>query len=410
MKYLLFYITSCLCVFRVLAITVENQKLVTKRNPSNALLDFYKQSDVAITTPIPELTEFTACVWINSIDNKVALFSYAISDTELNEILAWNLISPKLDIKDERFGVSQTVVNDGKCHHLCFTWTSSTGRWEIYIDGNLDDWGYKGQGRTIKGNGVLVLGQRQNLLRGRYIAGRAFVGWMTKFNLWKIVLSTSQINDVMNDDSNTLVGDVYAWDLNTLDIKGTVEVKHIDICSGGAVRCDPHFTTLDGRHYSHQGICWYTLVKDCSSVNPDFEITAKFEPRQNSTNEEFKTRVVAINITVGDEYVHVNGLDVVTGNTKGLSFGPTIINVTQIHRKVIMSFTLKDTVFKLDWTLRKHIFNVHIFGSNYRGNLCGLLGNYNDNIRDDFHKPDGTIADNAFEFGESWKIQDIECN
>jgi hypothetical protein len=66
--------------------------------------------------------------------------------------------------------------------------------------------------------------------------------------------------------------------------------------------------TFDGHAYSFQGLCWYTLVNDCSGPEPEFHITAKFAPREDST----KTRTVAINVTVDDEYVLVDGYDVVT--------------------------------------------------------------------------------------------------
>ena len=68
--------------------------------------------------------------------------------------------------------------------------------------------------------------------------------------------------------------------------------------------------SLDGLQFSFQGLCWYTLVKDCSSEIPDFEITAKFEPRDDSVEGSIKTRTVAFNVTVGDEYVFVNRLDI----------------------------------------------------------------------------------------------------
>ena len=27
-------------------------------------------------------------------------------------------------------------INDGQWHHVCFTWTSSTGQWQAYKDGS----------------------------------------------------------------------------------------------------------------------------------------------------------------------------------------------------------------------------------------------------------------------------------
>lgn len=54
------------------------------------------------------------------------------------------------------------LINDGKWHHICITWTTRDGVWEAFQDGVL-----RGTGENlapyhpIKPNGVLVLGQEQ---------------------------------------------------------------------------------------------------------------------------------------------------------------------------------------------------------------------------------------------------------
>lgn len=54
------------------------------------------------------------------------------------------------------------LINDGKWHHLCITWTTRDGMWEAFQDGMM-----RGSGENlapyhpIKPEGVLVLGQEQ---------------------------------------------------------------------------------------------------------------------------------------------------------------------------------------------------------------------------------------------------------
>lgn len=54
------------------------------------------------------------------------------------------------------------LINDGKWHHLCITWTTRDGMWEAFQDGMM-----RGNGENlapyhpIKPEGVLVLGQEQ---------------------------------------------------------------------------------------------------------------------------------------------------------------------------------------------------------------------------------------------------------
>ena len=38
----------------------------------------------------------------------------------------------------------------------------------------------------------------------------------------------------------------------------------------------------------------------------------------------------------------------------------------------------------------------------YQDKLCGLCGDYNGVAKDDFRKPDGLLATNPKDFGDSW--------
>ncbi|XP_006817214.1 BMP-binding endothelial regulator protein-like [Saccoglossus kowalevskii] len=172
---------------------------------------------------------------------------------------------------------------------------------------------------------------------------------------------------------------------------------------------DPHLTTFDGRPFSFQGICWHTLFKDCST-NPAFEVTAEFEPREDSTLEHVRTRTVSVNVTVGDDFAIINGLDVVTGTTDGHVTAARPIHVQEDDKTVTLTFISKDTTFTLSWTLKKHSLRVSTSGSDYRGHLCGLLGNDDGDTLNDFTKPDGAVVHDAAEFGESWRVEWKKCD
>ncbi|XP_006816822.1 protein SpAN-like [Saccoglossus kowalevskii] len=178
-------------------------------------------------------------------------------------------------------------------------------------------------------------------------------------------------------------------------------------CSG--VSGDPHMKTFDGRPYTFQGVCWYTLFKDCFSHKPDFEITVKFEPRGDSTTDHFRTRAVAFNVSVGMEYANVNGLDVITGNT-GHDTAARSIRVQNEQNVVILEFTSNNTTFTLEWALRKHALKVNVQGATYNGRLCGLMGNSDGDTRNDFQTPDGNVVLDAAEFGESWDVKGQTCD
>nr|XP_006824159.1 PREDICTED: IgGFc-binding protein-like [Saccoglossus kowalevskii] len=173
----------------------------------------------------------------------------------------------------------------------------------------------------------------------------------------------------------------------------------------GVVSGDPHLRTFDGRRYSYQGLCWHTLFKDCSKSKPAFEISAKFEAPKYSTTDEFRTRTVAINVTLGNEYAVVDGLNVMTGTTKRNTVMPKRIRIEEDGKMVALTFTSKNTTFTLNWTLLRHVFDASFIGVDYNGKLCGLLGNADGDGHNDFVKPNGNIANDVDEFGESWKVE-----
>ncbi|XP_006816613.1 von Willebrand factor-like [Saccoglossus kowalevskii] len=188
-----------------------------------------------------------------------------------------------------------------------------------------------------------------------------------------------------------------------------------EVNEGGICECrtsgasgDPHMRTFDGRAYTFQGICWYTLFKDCTDKSR-FDVTIMFEPREDSTPDQVRTRTIAFNVTVGNQYAIVNGLDVTTGSTGGKMTDAKVITIQQEDKNIKLHFTSKNTTFSFNWTLRLHALDVSYNGSFYKGKLCGLMGNADGDTRNDFQNPDRSIAKDVLEFGESWKVNDKKC-
>ncbi|XP_077861873.1 BMP-binding endothelial regulator protein-like isoform X2 [Saccoglossus kowalevskii] len=194
------------------------------------------------------------------------------------------------------------------------------------------------------------------------------------------------------------------WKLNGLWNDVDCMLKRANaICECDGVNGEPHMRTFDGRPYTFQGEGWYYLFKDCTE-NPHFEVTTKFEPREDSTPDNVKTRTIAINVTVGNQYAIIDGLDVTTGRTGGQVTDAKVITIQEEEKNIELHFTSKNTTFTLNWTLRKHELDVSYSGSFYNGKLCGLMGNADGDTRNDFQKPDGSIAKDVNDFGESWKL------
>lgn len=58
--------------------------------------------------------------------------------------------------------ITDITLNDGEWHFICVTWISENGKFEIYIDGNLNESGTNlSAGMSIEANGTIIVGQEQ---------------------------------------------------------------------------------------------------------------------------------------------------------------------------------------------------------------------------------------------------------
>nr|XP_006817176.1 PREDICTED: IgGFc-binding protein-like isoform X2 [Saccoglossus kowalevskii] len=252
---------------------------------------------------------------------------------------------------------------------------------------------------------------QMNAIMSLYVAGFYWLGITDENHEGTFTYySNNEALDFTNwdkDEPNNELGNencVEVWKLDGKwnDVNCTVKRANA-FCEWHGDHGEPHMRTFDGRSYNFQGIGWYSLFKDCSD-NPHFEVTTKFKPRDDSTPDQIKTKTVAIKVTVGNQYAIIDGLDVTTGRIGGQVTDAKHITIQEEEKNIKLHFTSKDTTFSLNWTLRKHALDVSYNGSFYNGKLCGLMGNADGDPRNDFQKPDGSIVKDAFEFGESWKL------
>ncbi|MBN3287326.1 NPTX2 protein, partial [Polyodon spathula] len=185
-----------------------------------------------IKKSLPEMYAFTVCMWLKSSASPGigTPFSYGVPG-QANEIvlIEWGNNAIELLINDK---VAQLPlsVSDGRWHHICITWTTRDGLWEAYQDGeklgsgeNLAPW------HPIKPGGVIILGQEQDTVGGRFDATQAFVGEMTQFNIWDRVLKAQDIMSMANCSSN-MPGNVIPWVDNNVDVFGGATKWALEMC------------------------------------------------------------------------------------------------------------------------------------------------------------------------------------
>ncbi|EHB01643.1 Neuronal pentraxin-2 [Heterocephalus glaber] len=185
-----------------------------------------------IKKTLPELYAFTICLWLRASASPGlgTPFSYAVPG-QANEIvlIEWGNNPIELLINDK---VAQLplFISDGKWHHICITWTTRDGLWEAFQDGeklgtgeNLAPW------HPIKPGGVLILGQEQDTVGGRFDATQAFVGELSQFNIWDRVLRTQEIISIANCSTN-MPGNIIPWVDNNIDVFGGASKWPVETC------------------------------------------------------------------------------------------------------------------------------------------------------------------------------------
>ncbi|XP_020511237.1 neuronal pentraxin-2b isoform X1 [Labrus bergylta] len=186
-----------------------------------------------ITKSLPEMYAFTLCMWIKSSASPGigTPFSYGVPG-QANEIvlIEWGNNPIELLINDK---VAQLPldVRDGRWHHICMSWTTRDGQWDAYQDGeklgsgdNLAAW------HPIKPGGVIILGQEQDVVGGRFDAGQAFVGELSQVNIWDRVLKPAEIRSMANC-SSYFPGNVISWLPSNVEVFGRGAFKRpLEMC------------------------------------------------------------------------------------------------------------------------------------------------------------------------------------
>nr|XP_040147576.1 kielin/chordin-like protein isoform X1 [Ictidomys tridecemlineatus] len=159
---------------------------------------------------------------------------------------------------------------------------------------------------------------------------------------------------------------------------------------------DPHYRTFDGRLLHFQGSCSYVLAKDCHGG--DFSV--------HVTNNDRGRRGVAwtqeVAVLLGDMVVQLlHGKTVmVDGSPVALPFLQEPLLYVELWGRSVILHTQPG--LKVLWDGQSQV-EVSVPGS-YRGQTCGLCGNFNGFAQDDLQGPDGLLLPTEAAFGNSWQV------
>ncbi|XP_072906120.1 zonadhesin-like [Hemitrygon akajei] len=165
---------------------------------------------------------------------------------------------------------------------------------------------------------------------------------------------------------------------------------------------DPHYYTFDKAMHTFLGTCTYTLVAICNAtmITP-FTISAK--------NEERGLRYASY---LSQIYIDVLGLQITLQKSGRIKLDDTKIRtpfkdeVKGVSIYTTGIYTVLETKFGL---MVRFDGNHHLeikLPNSYYGKVCGMCGNFNNDITDELLMPNGLLAKNVPQFGNSWQVRD----
>jgi len=121
-------------------------------------------------------------------------------------------------------------MHDGGWHHLCASWRNSEGKWCVHVNGDMTCYENYKTGQTIQGNGKFYLGQEQDSYGGSFSSSQAFIGRISRVNIWNDMLQQETIK-LMSKGCGSLSGNAVAWQHFKNNIFGDVQVESPSWCS-----------------------------------------------------------------------------------------------------------------------------------------------------------------------------------
>ncbi|XP_041270946.1 mucin-5AC-like [Onychostruthus taczanowskii] len=195
-----------------------------------------------------------------------------------------------------------------------------------------------------------------------------------------------QPGEKINFDCNTCVCKNRKWECTKDQCLGTC-----------AVYGDGHYNTFDDKRFSFNGNCEYTLVQDhcgkSGTVNGTFRVATENVPCGNTgttCSKSIKVFLESYELILGEERVSV----VKRGQNDEVPY-------TVRYMGMYLVIETKSGLI-LMWDKKTSIFIK--LSPDFKGQVCGLCGNYDGNSVNDFTTRSQSVVENVLEFGNSWKV------
>ncbi|XP_059566903.1 mucin-5AC [Myotis daubentonii] len=164
-----------------------------------------------------------------------------------------------------------------------------------------------------------------------------------------------------------------------------------------AVYGDGHYLTFDGQRYSFDGACEYTLVQDHCGGNGSAQDAFRVVTENVPCGTTGTTCSKAIKIFLGSYELKLS-----EGQVEVIEKGPGQEAPYSVRQVGIYLVVDTEAGLVLLWDKKTSIFLR--LSPEFKGRVCGLCGNFDDNAVNDFTTRSQSVVGDALEFGNSWKF------
>ncbi|XP_053058622.1 LOW QUALITY PROTEIN: mucin-5AC [Acinonyx jubatus] len=202
----------------------------------------------------------------------------------------------------------------------------------------------------------------------------------------------------VHDEASYLPGQTVRVGCNTCTCKSRMWQCTREPCLATCtVYGDGHYITFDGRSYSFSGDCAYTLLQDhCggnSTANGTFRVVTENVPCGTTGVTCSKD----LKLFLGSYELKLSG-----GKVEVIQKGVGQEAPYSIRQMGIYLVVDTEVGLVLLWDRKTSIFLK--LSPAFKGRVCGLCGNFDDNAVNDFTTRSQSVVGNALEFGNSWKF------
>uniref|UniRef100_A0A8C6JJZ8 Uncharacterized protein n=1 Tax=Melopsittacus undulatus TaxID=13146 RepID=A0A8C6JJZ8_MELUD len=180
--------------------------------------------------------------------------------------------------------------------------------------------------------------------------------------------------------------------------KGKWKCVQKSVCSSTCnLYGEGHITTFDGQRFVFDGNCEYILAMDGCSVNRPFS-SFKIVTENVICGKSGVTCSRSISIYLGNlTFILRDETFTISGENPGVQYN---VKKNALH---LMFDVIIPGKYNMTLIWNKHMNFFIKISRETQETICGLCGNYNGNMKDDFETRSKYVASNELEFVNSWK-------